>query len=93
MENFNDFSPDVSEYQPSSRSSSDSDDSAKEEDPRSTKTKKDIMLSGMQEQPEETEEPRRKRKQPQKWPRNLRKQARAEGKKYVSKKGRFSTTS
>ncbi|KAJ8964171.1 hypothetical protein NQ314_005081 [Rhamnusium bicolor] len=81
------FSPDESEYLPTN-SSSDSE----EANIRSISSDSEVsnarnQLSGMEQHPEVTNKPRRKKRCPDKWPRNIRKKNRIAGKEYVSTKG------
>lgn len=71
-----DISVDESDYLPEDSSSSQSG--------RSSACDK---LTGMQEYPEITEKPRRRKRQPHKWKRNIQKKRRLEGKEYVSTTG------
>lgn len=70
-----DFSPDESEYIPSSGTSDSKASSVSDQ------------LSGMEERPKVTDKPRRKKRQTATWPRNIRKQRRLEGQEYVSATG------
>lgn len=50
---------------------------------------RDTNMFGMEEHPQITDKPRRRKRQPEQWPRNIRKQRRLEGKEYVSSAGKI----
>ncbi|KAK5644896.1 hypothetical protein RI129_006196 [Pyrocoelia pectoralis] len=70
------FSPDVSEYSPSSESD-DTDADANE------------VLDGMEETPTRTKQPRKRLRQPEKWKRNISKIKRQHGEAYISSRKKF----
>nr|CAH7754515.1 unnamed protein product [Callosobruchus chinensis] len=74
-----DISPDVSEYVPS-----DSESSTSEED---CLPSGNSALEGMEEFPESTSKPRKRKRQPDKWLRNVKKTLKAHGQEYVGARG------
>lgn len=86
-DSFSDFSQDESDYVPSNSSSDSEGASNINTNSDSQVTKRKNQLSGMQEYPEITNKPRRKKRKPEMWQRNIRKKNRLEGKEYVSTKG------